>query len=396
MQNKQQQTQLTQPLILLMAFITGVAVSNLYYIQPIQSLVAQTFHVNTGAIGTVAMLTQVGYALGLLLIVPFGDVMSRYHLILRMLILSLLSLLVAFLAPNFILFALSGLLIGLTSVVPQIIIPYAAVLAAPQKRGAVLGTILSGLLMGVLLSRSFSGIISSYVNWRWVYLLAVIAIGCLIILAAIKLPKDTRPKNGPSYWQTISSLPGLVRAQPLLREAAINGFFMFGTLSIFWSTLVFYMASPAYHLGSGTVGLLAILGAAGALAAPVIGRFADQKTPRFIIAVGLLMMTVSYLLFLFWGQYLPVLMLGIVLLDVGNQCGQVSNQTRVQALGEATSSRNNTVFMFAYFIGGASGSFFGALAWSLGGWAAVCYLALGCQIAALLIHFVLYRPKATR
>lgn len=139
-----------------MAFITGVAVSNLYYIQPIQALVATTFHVTSGAVGTVAMLTQVGYALGLLLIVPFGDVMSRYQLILRMLGLSLLSLLAAYLAPNFIFFALTGLMIGLTSVVPQIIIPYAAVLAQPQKRGAVLGTILSGLLMGVLLSRSFS------------------------------------------------------------------------------------------------------------------------------------------------------------------------------------------------------------------------------------------------
>ena len=144
--------------------------------------------------------------------------MSRYQLILRMLGLSLLSLLAAYLAPNFIFFALTGLMIGLTSVVPQIIIPYAAVLAQPQKRGAVLGTILSGLLMGVLLSRSFSGIISSYIHWRWVYLIATIAIALLILLAALKLPKDSRPKNGPSYWQTISSIPGLV-APP----AAVTG-----------------------------------------------------------------------------------------------------------------------------------------------------------------------------
>lgn len=390
-----QKTVLTQPLILLMAFITGVAVSNLYYIQPIQALVATTFHVTSGAVGTVAMLTQVGYALGLLLIVPFGDVMSRYQLILRMLGLSLLSLLAAYLAPNFIFFALTGLMIGLTSVVPQIIIPYAAVLAQPQKRGAVLGTILSGLLMGVLLSRSFSGIISSYIHWRWVYLIATIAIALLILLVALKLPKDSRPKNGPSYWQTISSIPGLIAHQRLLREAAINGFFMFGTLSIFWSTLVFYMASPAYRLGSGTVGLLAILGAAGALAAPIIGRLADAKSPRFIIATGLFMMTISYLLFLFWGHFMPILMLGIVLLDVGNQCGQVANQTRVKMLGEATSSRNNTVFMFAYFMGGASGSFFGALAWSFGGWVAVCLLALAYQCLALIAHFILYRPKST-
>lgn len=385
---------LTQPLILLMAFITGVAVSNLYYIQPIEALVATTFQVSSGSVGTVAMLTQVGYALGLLLIVPFGDVMSRYTLIIRMLGLSLLALLAAFWAPNFGLFAAAGLAIGLTSVVPQIIIPYAAVLAAPQKRGQVLGTILSGLLIGVLLSRSFSGIISNYLHWRWVYLLATIAIAGLIGLAAFKLPKDPKPINGPSYWQTLRSLPQLVKSQRLLREAAINGFFMFGTLSLFWSTLVFYMASPAYHLGSGAVGLLAILGAAGALAAPIIGRLADQKTPRFIIANGLLMMTVSFILFALWGQNIWILMLGIILLDVGNQCGQVANQTRVQSLGQAASSRNNTVFMFAYFIGGACGSFFGTLMWGIGGWPAVCLLALGCQLSALLIHFVGFRPKS--
>lgn len=391
---KQKKIALTPGLIFLLTLITGVVVSNLYYIQPIAEVVSKTFGVSPATIGIVATLTQLGYAIGLLFIVPFGDIMSRYRLIIRMLILSTIALTITYFATNFLVFAIAGLLIGLTSIVPQIIIPFAAGLSQPSKRGQVLGTILGGLLLGVLLSRSFSGILTQYLPWRNVYLIAIFMMLCLTIIAAYKLPKDAKPTQPISYWQTISSLPQLFKSQVVLREAAISGFFMFGSLSMFWSVLAFYIASPTYHAGSGLVGALAVLGAAGALSAPVIGRFADRKTPRQIVAFGLGLMFLSYLLFYFLGNNIWFLMLGIILLDVGNQCGQVANQTRVQNLGATASSRNNTIFMFAYFIGGASGSFVGTLAWGLGRWSLVCLMGITLLMCALLIHYFVYRKKA--
>ncbi|WP_416354205.1 MFS transporter [Agrilactobacillus fermenti] len=374
-----------------MAIACGVVVANMYYVQPIGNLVAQSFHISVGQVGAVSTVTQFGYALGLLFLVPLGDVVSRYKLIIRMALLSSLSLLAAFFAPNFMSFITVSFLIGLLSIIPQIIIPYGAVLAGTERRGQVMGTLLGGLLIGILVSRTFSGILSNYIPWRYVYLIAVLMILILVAFLSKMLPKD-QPIHQRNYLDAVRSMPGLVKKQPVLRESAINGFLMFGTFSIFWSTLVFYIAAQ-YHQGSGMVGLLALLGAGGALAAPIIGRFADEMAPRKIVGIGLVLQTLSFLLLLVLGQHLAALIVAIILLDVGNQCGQVANQTRVQNLGEAVSNRNNTVFMFSYFIGGASGSLLGTLAWEHAAWFGVCLLALGYQVVGLLLHYLVYQER---
>lgn len=394
MNNKQQNPLLTRGLILLLAITCGVVVANMYYVQPIGTEVAETFGVTTSSIGLVTMLTQLGYALGLLLLVPLGDVVDRRKLIVRMSALSALSLLAAFFAPEFHLFALASFLIGLLSIVPQVIIPYGAVLAGPSKRGVVMGQLLSGLLIGILLSRTFSGIIASVISWRYVYLIAVGLIIVLTFFLQKNMPKNTLPKQANfSYIDSLKSIPKLIQQQKTLREAATNGFLMFGTFSIFWSTLIFYISSPVYNWGTFEAGILAIFGLSGALAAPLVGRLADNYSERKIILMGLVMQTISFVLLMIGGGHLVVLILAIILLDVGNQFGQVTNQTRVQNLGEKASNRNNTVFMFMYFIGGALGSLVGSTMWQQHGWLGVVLAGLSFQLVAYIFHVIVYKEK---
>lgn len=392
--DKNEKTTLTSSLILLLSITCGVVVANMYYIQPIGTKVATSLSVSTSAIGILTMLTQLGYALGLLFLVPLGDVVDRPKLIIRMAALSAISLLAAFFAPSFTLFACASFLIGLLSIVPQIIIPYGAVLAGPKARGKVMGTLLSGLLVGILLSRTVSGIVASLFSWRMIYLFALVLVAILTGLLYWKMPRtQIKTTSSVSYLDSLKSLPYLVKTQHLLREASISGFFMFGTFSIFWSTLIFYISSPVYHWGTFEAGILAIFGLSGAVAAPIVGRLSDSYSERKIVGMGLAMQTLSFVALLVAGSHLVVLLVAIILLDVGNQFGQVANQTRVQGLGEAASNRNNTVFMFMYFIGGATGSLLGTTMWQQFGWLGVTLTGLAFQLCAYICQYIIFQKR---
>lgn len=392
--DKNEKTTLTSSLILLLSITCGVVVANMYYIQPIGTKVATSLSVSTSAIGILTMLTQLGYALGLLFLVPLGDVVDRPKLIIRMAALSAISLLAAFFAPSFTLFACASFLIGLLSIVPQIIIPYGAVLAGPKARGKVMGTLLSGLLVGILLSRTVSGIVASLFSWRMIYLFALVLVAILTGLLYWKMPRtQIKTTSSVSYLDSLKSLPYLVKTQRLLREASISGFFMFGTFLIFWSTLIFYISSPVYHWGTFEAGILAIFGLSGAVAAPIVGRLSDSYSERKIVGMGLAMQTLSFVALLVAGSHLVVLLVAIILLDVGNQFGQVANQTRVQGLGEAASNRNNTVFMFMYFIGGATGSLLGTTMWQQFGWLGVTLTGLAFQLCAYICQYIIFQKR---
>lgn len=392
--DKNEKTTLTSSLILLLSITCGVVVANMYYIQPIGTKVATSLSVSTSAIGILTMLTQLGYALGLLFLVPLGDVVDRPKLIIRMAALSAISLLAAFFAPSFTLFACASFLIGLLSIVPQIIIPYGAVLAGPKARGKVMGTLLSGLLVGILLSRTVSGIVASLFSWRMIYLFALVLVAILTGLLYWKMPRtQIKTTSSVSYLDSLKSLPYLVKTQRLLREASISGFFMFGTFSIFWSTLIFYISSPVYHWGTFEAGILAIFGLSGAVAAPIVGRLSDSYSERKIVGMGLAMQTLSFVALLVAGSHLVVLLVAIILLDVGNQFGQVANQTRVQGLGEAASNRNNTVFMFMYFIGGATASLLGTTMWQQFGWLGVTLTGLAFQLCAYICQYIIFQKR---
>ncbi|WP_209702025.1 MFS transporter [Clostridium algifaecis] len=373
-----------------MAVACGVCVANLYYVQPLESQIANTFHVSQNLAGIAATVTQIGYASGLLFIVPLGDMCERRSLILRMLVLVILSLISASFSANYLLMLVSMFAIGLTTIVPQLIVPYAAHLSPNGKQGKVIGDIMSGLLIGILLSRTFSGIIGSIFNWRIVYTFAAMFIAILFVFILKLFPKD-EPKEEIFYGKLLKSMPDLIKNQVTLREAAVNGFFMFASFSIFWTSLIFLLETPAYGMGTMEAGLFGLFGVTGALAAPLIGKNADKKSPRFTVGIGVILSSTAYICFLVFGYHIWGLMLGAIILDLGNQCGQVSNQARVQLLKDETRSRNNTVFMFSYFVGGAVGSFFGTLCWQNFGWYGVCGVGLIFQSLAIIAHFLIYR-----
>jgi predicted MFS family arabinose efflux permease len=375
-----------------MAVTTGVIVANLNFIQPIEGLIATDFQLSKAAVGVLAMLTQLGYAFGLLLIVPLGDIFDRYHLIQFMMGLSIISLLVAFLAPNTAVFAVATTLIGITSVAPQIIIPYAGFLAPSLQRGKVLGTVLSGLLTGILLSRSFSGLLGSLVPWQAIYLIAAILDLLLLAVVHWQMPRDARGHQQLNYIKVIRSLPHLLTSQQPLQGASLNGFCMFGVSNVLWSTLAFYLADQ-YHLGSNVAGLLGLLGIAGVLAAPMIGNLVDHRSPRLTLGLSIGFSSLGFLIFWLIGHWMLGLIIGIVLLDLGTQFSQVSNQAIVQSLNRQQSSRNNSVFMFSYFLGGSLGTMLATWAWSVAQWAGVCWVAVGFLVLSLIGHFVLRAPE---
>ncbi|MGX6427780.1 MFS transporter [Levilactobacillus yonginensis] len=386
------QATLSRKTILLMAVVTGVIVANLNFIQPIENLIAADFNLSKAVVGMLAMVTQLGYAFGLLLIVPLGDIFNRYHLIQFMMVLSILSLLLAFWSPNAGIFAIATALVGITSVAPQIIIPYAGYLAPSLQRGKVLGIVLSGLLTGILLSRSFSGLLGSVMPWKNIYLVAA-AID-LVFLAIIhyQLPHDARGHQDLRYWPVIRMLPKLFATQKALRGAAINGFCLFGMSNVLWSTLAFYLAAQ-YHLGSNVAGLLGLLGVAGVIAAPMIGTLVDQRSPRLTVGLGMIFSGVAFGIFWLVGHWLLGLIVGIVLLDLGTQFSQVSCQAIVQSLNRKESSRNNSVFMFSYFLGGSIGTLAATWAWSHAGWNGVCGVAVVFLVLAVLSHFAIGEPE---
>lgn len=392
MKENSQSFTLTKSLVFFMAVVCGVTVANLYYIQPLEAQISTAFSVSQNLAGIAAMLTQIGYALGLFLFVPLGDMSECRSLILRMLLFVALALIAAGASKIYFIFLIAMFAIGLTTIVPQLIIPYAAHLAQPEEQGKVIGNVMSGLLIGIILSRTFSGLVGEAFGWRSVYFIAAGLILLLSILIRIVLPKS-QADSQISYTSLLKSIPNLIKKQRILRESAFNGFFMFASFSAFWTSLIFLLKTPHYSMGAREAGLFGLAGVTGALAAPLIGKAADKKNPRFTVGIGVLLSTIAYVFFFILGLHIWGLIIGVIILDLGNQCGQVSNMARVQALGDQVRSRNNTVYMFSYFIGGAAGSFTGTLFWQHFGWCGVCAVGFTSQLFAIIIHFLVYRRQ---
>jgi predicted MFS family arabinose efflux permease len=366
----------------LMAFSVGAIVANIYYVQPLLATMARTFSVSVGAIGLVAMLTQVGTALGMLVFVPLGDTRDRRALLTALLSGAAVALCGVATARNLIWISIASFAVGLCGAAVHVIVPFAAQLAPENSRGRVLGTVFSGLLLGILLARTFSGVLASFFGWRLVYAIAAVAMLGLMLLLRAQLPR-LPPQNSLAWPALMRSLVDLVRDHPALRESAFLGAALLCVFSAFWTTLVFLLQTPPYHYGSSVAGLFGLVGAAGALCAPLVGRFADRKGPRFTILLALLTTLASFLLLGAFGKVMAGLIAGVVLLDVGVQSGHVANQTRIYALDVTARSRLNTVYMFCYFTGGSLGSWLAAIFWEYKGWAAVCTFAIAVIAIAL-------------
>lgn len=389
MANKDMGTE-SQPLVpqatvWFMAASTGVVVANIYYIQPLLAIIARTFGLSSTSAGAIAMITQVGTCLGMLLFVPLGDSHERRSLITWMLCGAVVALAFTATARSSLWLALACFGVGMMGATVHLFVPFAANLAAPKERGRVVGTVFSGILLGVLLARTFSGSVGAHLGWRAVYWIAAALIACVAIFVQFFLP-SSEPTVRLPYLSLLKSTVDLVREHAALRESALFGAAAFCCFSAFWTTLVFLLELPPYHYGAEAAGLFGLVGAAGAAGAPVIGRLADKHGARFTIGFSLVLLLVSYVVLGLAGRILIGLIAGVLLMDFGTQACHVSNQTRIYGLAPDARSRVNMFYMVCYFGGGAVGSILGAYSWRLYKWPGVCGFCV-LVMAAMLAKF---------
>jgi predicted MFS family arabinose efflux permease len=370
----------------LLAAIAGVSVANIYFNQPLLDDFRSAFPAAAWLIGAVPAATQLGYALGMLVLAPLGDRFDRRSLILLQLAALGVSLVVASTAGTLGVLIAASLVIGIVSTIAQQAVPFAAELAPAAERGHAVGTVMSGLLLGILLARTVSGFVAQYFGWRAVFGASVVATVALAGVVIARLPKS-RPTSTLSYGKLLGSLWHLTLESAALREAALTGGSLFAAFSIFWSVLTLLLAGEPFHLGPQAAGLFGVVGAAGALAAPLAGKSADRRGPRAVISLCIGLTALSFVVFAFSRRSIAGLVIGVIVLDVGVQAAQISNQSRIYALRPEARSRVNTVYMVAYFIGGALGSALASLAWHALGWTGVCLAGLAATALAGFSHW---------
>ncbi len=373
-------------LVALLALSCGVAVANLYYAQPLLATIATSFHTSSASAATVVTVAQVGYGLGLALLVPLGDIRERRRVVPLVLVATTAALVAAGNAPDIAVLAAAAAAIGFSAVVAQILVPFAAQLAGDAERGRVVGTVMSGLLIGILLARTVAGVVAELAGWRAIYLLAAGWVALLAVVLWRTLPAE-EPRAPMPYRKLLASVIHLVRAEPVLRRRSLYGLLTFACFNILWTSLSFLLAGPPYHYSNAVIGLFGLLGAGGAVAASVAGRLSDRGLDGILSGVTLAVVAGSFGLLALGRRELAPLIAGVVLLDLGAQGTHLFNQSHVFRLDPAARSRLNTAYMVAYFVGGSLGSLGTGLVYDLAGWAGVCILgsALGtCGFAAWL------------
>ncbi len=370
-----------------LGFVCAATVANAYYNQPLLGEFARAFSATPHAAGLIATLCQIGYGVGILLIVPLADVRERRSLILLLLALVSLALLAAAAATNLPWLYVACLAIGLTTVVPQIIIPYAAGLAEPAQRSTVVGTVQGGLLVGILLARTVSGAIGNWLGWRWVFVLAAVLMLAIALLIRKRLAPQVVPVEGLRYSALLRSMGRFFIDLPQLRRICFASACSFAAFSAFWTTLAFLIESPSYGYGPAVTGAFGLIGAMGAMTAPYAGKLSDRKGTAYTLLLANLMSLAAFGLLYFAALgWLPLLIVAVLVLDVGAQSNHIANQSDVFAFCPKAVARLNGVYMFCRFAGGALGSICGSWAWSYGGWHAVCAVGLSFCVLALLLN----------
>ena len=353
-------------LMMLMAIAAGITVANIYYCQPILKEISSEFRVNETQVGLIPMLSQIGYGLGLFFLTPLGDKVDKKKLILSLQYLLIGALMLLYFSTSIVHVWILSVLIGLFAVSVQVIMPMAAGLN-PEQRGKNVGIIFTGVLIGILAARVFSGAIAGWLGWRQVYLISLSAVALTSIMLTFYLP-NARPNFEGSYPELLASALKQFGRFRLLRRLSVIGILQFGLLSSFWTTLTFQLSGSPFHFGAGTIGLFGLVAVAGAMVAPFLGRKADKGGVIKVRFAAIALVLVSIVM-MFFGQHSVAWMVaGVLLLDIGAQSIQVSSVALMYTLDPSSHSRINTIYMTLFFTGGALGTLAGILCWHFGGW----------------------------
>lgn len=376
---------ISRTVIWLMAIISGLVVANNYYNQPLLALISSDLKVSESAASKISVLTQIGYAIGLLMIVPLGDKFLRKKLILVDLFLVFGSLLWMTFATELWMLYAASLLIGVTSVIPQLFIPIAAELSSDKEKSSNIGVVMSGLLLGILLSRFIGGIVGDVWGWRAMF---GIAAGLMIIvwLAVYKMLPEMQPNFKGTYKELMRSVAHLAKTQPILQLAAFRGAMAFGSMCALFTTLVFHLEKPPFNAGASVAGSFGLAGAVGALAAARVGKLQKYLDINRIIVYALLIVLISWGFTYFAGETYWGLIVGVILVDLGVQSSHIMNQTNYFLIKTNAVNRLNTVYMVCYFIGGSLGTWLASIAWNYAQWDGVCVVGASFGLLALLAH----------
>jgi len=366
----------------LLAAGAGFSAANLYYAQPLAEAMARDFHTTASGVSSALVGTQLGYAAGMLLLVPLGDVRERRGVIVTTALAATVALLGFAAAPTLVLLTAASVLVGMGASVAQMIVPFAVGMAPADQRGRVVGTVMGGLLAGILLSRTVSGTLGAVIGWRLVFVAAAVAMALLAAVLRVALPA-VPPSAKLPYRALLGSLAAIARREPVLRGRCIVGGLGFASFSAFWSIIAFHLAHTAIG-GSTTAGLLGVLGLTGIVIAPIAGRLAMRAHPAHVNLGALAIIAAAFAVFAAIPASLVAISVGVVLLDAGTQANQLTNQTVIFGLAPDERSRINAIYMVAYFLGGALGTAVAAQAWQHAGWPAVCAVGGGFALLAML------------
>lgn len=386
-------THLSRALILLMATATGLAVASNYYAQPLLHSIAQHFGLTTATAGSIVIAAQLSYGAGLLLLAPLGDLFEQRRLIVSMIAIATVGLLISAFAPSLMWLLIGTTLTGLFSVVAQVLVPMAAGLSDPSERGRVVGTLMSGLLLGILLARTAAGFMATLGDWRSIYLLAA-ALMALSALALARALPERHQHAGLKYPALIGSVFRLFVDEPVLRLRSLLGLLSFCLFALFWTPLAFLLAAEPYHYSDAVIGLFGLAGAAGALAANWAGRLADRGKGSLGTTVGLLALVLAWVPLAFAQVSLAALLIGVLVLDLAVQLVHVSNQNAVIALRPEARNRLNAGYITCYFIGGALGSLLGTQLFQAHGWNGIVVAGLVIGGVALVVWLWVERRSA--
>jgi predicted MFS family arabinose efflux permease len=375
---------LSRSVTLLFAAACGLSVANIYYAQPLLDAMARDFAIDPAAIGIVVTVTQIGYALGLLLIVPLGDVLDRRRLIVLQAVASALALAVVGFAstPAILLAAMAA--VGLLAVVIQVLVAFAATLAAPAERGKIIGTVTSGVVLGILLARFVAGLLADLGGWRSVYLVSAVMTLIMAILLLRVLPRHKLANVATSYPELLRSTVMLFVQEPVLRIRAVIAMLIFATFSVLWTSMVLPLSAPPFSLSHTEIGLFGLAGVAGALTAGRSGHLADRGWGQWTTGVALVLLLAGWIPIAMTGVSLWALVAGVVILDLAVQAVHVTNQSMILAVRPDAGSRLIGGYMVFYSIGSASGSIASTMVYAWAGWPGVCILGASTSGVALL------------